>query len=138
MLRHLHPPDVWWEPEKLIILRKVWSRNRCILNEYWWFWVKIGVFSVKRIIYFKLQCSNEFTLTNLASRESPKAGNCSSYRWTACWALTASTHKWQSAARKKYSLALYLINELSKAEPATWKFDKMRLWRHINGNYIQN
>ena len=37
------------------------------------------------------------TFTNLASRESPKAGNCSSYLVTACCALTASTHRWHRA-----------------------------------------
>ena len=63
--------------------------------------------------------NNYITLTSLASRESENAGYCSSYRCTACWAFRESTHRWQSAARKKYSLALYLSRELSKAEAAT-------------------
>ena len=66
--------------------------------------------------------NNYITLTSLASRESENAGNCSSYRCTACWAFRESTHRWQSAARKKYSLALYLSNELSNAEAATYDF----------------
>jgi len=62
-----------------------------------------------------------FTLISFASRESAKAGYCSSYLCTACWALRESTHKWQSAARKKYSFALYFSKELSNADAATWK-----------------
>jgi hypothetical protein len=57
---------------------------------------------------------------SLASLESAKAGYCSSYRWIACWALRESTHRWQRAARKKYSLALHLSKELSNAEAATY------------------
>ena len=68
---------------------------------------------------FKGKQNSKVTLTSLASLESAKAGYCSSYRWTACWAFSESTHRWQSAARKKYSLALYLSRELSKAEAAT-------------------
>ena len=61
------------------------------------------------------------TLMSLASLESAKDGYMSSYFCTACCALRASTHRWQREARKKYSFALYLSRELSRAEEATWE-----------------
>lgn len=50
-----------------------------------------------------------------------KAGYISQYFSTALCASTMSIHIWQRAALKKYSLALYLSNELSIASAATYK-----------------
>lgn len=68
---------------------------------------------IKRVDYYLL------TLTSLYSLESWKAGNCSTYLSIACWAFSMSTLKWQRAALKKYSLALYFNAELDKDDKAT-------------------
>lgn len=56
---------------------------------------------------------------SLYSLESWNAGYCSLYLSIACSALSASTHKLQRAALKKYSFALYLSSGLSSDDIAT-------------------
>ena len=47
---------------------------------------------------------------------------------SACWALSASTQRWQSEARKKCSLALYLSSEDSSAAAATYITEPKFVW----------
>lgn len=46
------------------------------------------------------------------------------YRSSACCAFRTSTHKWQRAALKKYSLTPYFSKDLLRDDDATFKEDQ--------------
>ena len=75
------------------------------------------------VVWMRTTCAYLIlTLRSLHSLVSWNAGYISQYLSTALWASTISMHMWQRAALKKYSLALYLSNELSIASAATCRF----------------